>query len=382
VFVSGHPGTTNRLETLAKLKQRRDHFLPYSLQRLRLLEALLLQYSDRGPEQARAAARDLYRVANARKAFAGMYQGLLDPRIMQQKTAAESSLREPFESESAKDKNAGSPWQRIAAVQKALAGFERLYYLLERGDAFDSRLFHFARQLVRLADELPKPDGERLREYRSSALSSLKLKLLSPAPIHAELERVKLAATLSFLAENLGGEHPLVVKALAGKSPAARAEELSHTRLADPAYRRRLFDAGKDAMEKEPDAMIRFARLIDADARRLRQRFEELSESERQSYAQISRVLFAKHGTGVPPDATFTLRLAFGVVKGYQVDGIDLPYSTTFHGLYECARGHANREPFALPPRWLAARDKLDPATRSTSSRPPTPSAVTPAAPS
>jgi hypothetical protein len=361
VFVSGHPGTTNRLETLAKLKYRRDHFLPYSLQRFRFLEALLLQYSERGPEQARAAARDLYGVANARKAYTGMFQGLLDPEIMRQKSVAERSLRDPIESDPAKQKTYGSPWQRIALAQKQLAEIDRLYLLLERGDAFDSRLFQFARHLVRLADDLPRPDSRRLREYRSSALGSLKLKLFSPAPIHAELERVKLAGTLALLAENLGGEHPLVVKVLAGKAPAARAEELTRdTKLADPAERRRLFDGGKDAIDAATDPMIRFAGLIDDDARRLRQRFEELTETERQAYAHIARALFDKHGTSLPPDATFTLRLAFGIVKGYQVEGQELPYHTTFQGLYERARDHNHRDPFALPPRWQKGKDKLD----------------------
>jgi hypothetical protein len=359
VFVSGHPGTTNRLETVARLAYRRDHFLPYTLQRVRLLEALLLQYSERGADQARAAARDVYRVANARKAYSGMYEGLLDPAIMRQKHDAERSLREPFEVNAEKQQT--SPWRRIEEVQKQLADFERLYFLLERGDAFDSRFFHIARHLVRLAEELPKPDGKRLREYRSSALASLKLKLFSPAPIHAGLERVKLAATLSFLVENLGGENPLVIKVLAGKSPAARAEELTRdTKLGDAAQRRRLFDAGKPALDSTADPMIRFALLIDSDARRVRQRFEEAAETERQAYAQIGRALFDKYGKSVPPDATFTLRLAFGVVKGYRVEGHNLPCSTSYRGLYERAEEHRQREPFALPPRWLKYKDRLD----------------------
>ncbi len=363
VFVSGHPGTTNRLETVAKLKQRRDRFLPYALARYRFLEALLLQYSEQGPDQARAAKRDLFRVANARKAYTGMYQGLLDPAIMRQKVASERVLRDPAE-EGRTDRKADSPWERIAEVQTKLADFERLYNLLARGDAFESRLFRSARHLVRLAEELPKKDAQRLREYRSSALGSLRFQLLSPAPITAELERVKLAGSVSFLAENLGGAHPLVEKIFAGKAPSARAEELiAGTKLADPDERRRLLDGGKDAVNRSTDAMIHLARLVDADARKLRLRFDELAEVERQAYAQIACALFDKYGTAVPPDATFTLRLAFGVVKGYAVAGQELPYATTFAGLFERGRQQGNREPFTVPPRWLKLKDTLDLAT-------------------
>jgi hypothetical protein len=363
VFVSGHPGSTNRLETLARLRHRRDFFLPYSLQLLRQREALLIQFAEQGPEEARMAKSDLYRVANARKAYSGMYQGLLNPAILKQKAEAENSLRKPIEDDSEKSKIYGNPWKQIAEVQTQLADFERLYYLLERGDAFDSRLFKMARHLVRTEDELAKPETERLKEYRGSALESLKFQLSSKAPIRAELERVKLAGSLSFLAENLGGEHPLVKKVLAGKPPADRADELvSGSRLAQVDHRLRLL---KDGLKNSAlrDEMIEFARLIDDEARKLRQRFEELGEIEKQANAKIAKAIFDKHGTSVPPDATFTLRLAFGQVKGYQLGNEPVPFTTTFAGMYERAKKQGYREPFDLPKRWLDGKDKLNLAT-------------------
>ncbi|MBM4070537.1 MAG: S46 family peptidase [Planctomycetes bacterium] len=362
VFVSGHPGTTNRLETLARLEHRRDHVLPSTLQRLRFLEALLLQFSERDPEYARMAKGDLFRVANGRKALSGQYQGLLDPAILKAKAKIEQQVRGPFEANLARDRS--SPWKLIAGVQRQYAEFERLHDLLERGDAFESRLFRIARHLVRLADELPKDDAQRLPEYRSAGIESLKFQLFSPAPIPAALERVKLAGSLSFLAENLGGAHPLVVKVLAGKGPAARAADLVNgSRLADPQVRRRLFDDGKKSVATSTDAMIQLARLIDDEARKLRTRHAELQETERQAYAAISKALFDSYGTSVPPDATFTLRLAFGVVKGYDEDGKKIPFTTTIGGAFERADRQENRAPFALPKRWLDGKDKLDLAT-------------------
>lgn len=362
VFVSGHPGSTNRLDTLARLRHRRDQTLPYTLNRLRFMEALLLQFSERGPEQTKMARKDLHRVANARKAFNGQYQGLLDPAIIGRKATLESDLRRRIEADPAKQKAYGDAWQQVADAAKALAGFEREYTLLERGDGFDCELFQIARHLVRLAAEKPKPNADRLREYRSSNLESLELQLFSPAPIHPELERVKLAGSLSFLAEILGGEHPLVTKLFAGKSPAQRADELvAGTKLLDPAERRRLSDGGIAVIESSSDTMIQFARSVDEAARAVRRRYEnEVEEVDRQAYARIARARFELDGTNIAPDATFTLRLAFGVVHGYRVEGQELPFTTTFGGAFERADKQGNREPFVLPQRWRDARAKLD----------------------
>src|SRR5262249_46823295 len=223
---SGHPGSTNRLETLARLEHRRDRTLPYYLRWLRQREALLLQFSAQGPAQERMAQGELYSAANTRKAITGQYHGLLDPAILPRKRQDEADLREFVAADPARQKAHGGAWDAVAAAQKQLKPFEIEYFLLEKGDAFDSRLFRIARHVARLAQEQPKEDKDRLREYGSAALASLKFQLYSPAPIYDELERVKLTASLAYMAEVLGGAHPLVVKALGGKSPAARAAEL------------------------------------------------------------------------------------------------------------------------------------------------------------
>jgi hypothetical protein len=200
-----------------------------------------------------------------------------------------------------------------------------------------------------------------LREYRDSNLDSLKLELFSPAPIYPELERTKLQTGITFLAEQLGGGHPLVNKILDGKSPTKRVDELLATKLFDPAERRRIVDGGAKAVAASNDPMIVFARSIDADARALRMRFEEeVDEPERQAYAEIAKVRFAILGKSVPPDATFTLRLAYGVAKGYEADGQKIPFATTFAGLFERAEAQRHKEPFVLPKRWLEGKSKLD----------------------
>ncbi len=364
VFVVGHPGTTNRLETLAHLRHRRDVTLPYVLQLLRQREALLSQYALRGPAQKLAAQKDLFSVANARKAYAGQLEGLLDPAILAAKAAIEKDLRAHAEDAPARAEALGRPWDRVAGALKTLAGFERRYFLIEKGDAFDSRLFKIARHLVRLADELGKDDPLRLPEYRTSALGSLRFQLFSPAPVSAELERVKLAGSLAFLAENLGADDPLVRTVLAGKPPAARAAELiDGTTLGDVARRKRLFEGGKAAIADSADPLVRLAAAVDAPARELRRRYVEVEEVQQQAYAAVARATFDRFGTAVAPDATFTLRLAFGVVKGYRADGAELPPATTFADLYARSAEHENEEPFRLPKAWLDAKGRLDLAT-------------------
>src|SRR5262249_49944449 len=271
--------------------------------RIRTMEAALIQYGERDPENKRRATTDLHRYANARKAFSGQYQGLLDPRVLSLKAEREESLfptqRAPGSGPNSKTYD--DAVRRIAEIQKVYATFERPYLLIESGSgatntfAFPTQLFTIARHIVRLTFEIGKPNGDRLREYRDSNLDSLKLELFSPAPMYPDLECAKLLTGLTFLAEQLGGEHPLVSKALDGKSAGKRADELiAGTKLFDPAERKRLVEGGLKAVEASDDPMVVFARTMDSDARALRKRFEEeVEEPERQAYAEIAKVRFA-----------------------------------------------------------------------------------------
>jgi Peptidase S46 len=370
VFVTGHPGTTNRLETYDKVKLRRDSTLPYTLARLRAMEAIVQQYSESGPEQRRQAATVLHSYANSRKAFTGQYQGLLDPQLMKQKLQSESALAEQIQLLDRKEKTSevaafNRAIDRILTAQQTFAELEKPLYLFETGQAFASDLFGIARHIVRLTNEVSKPNADRLREYRESNLESLKFQLFSPAPIYPGLERVRLQQSLSFMVEQLGSVHPIVMKVLSGRSLAKLVDELiAGTKLADPAERKKLVDGGAKAVDDSRDPLIVFARGIDGEARKLRKRFdEEIEEPERQAYAELARLRFKVLGRSVAPDATFTLRLAFGVSKGYRVDGIDLRFHTTFGEMFERAEKQGHREPFDLPKRWLVGKDKLDPAT-------------------
>ncbi len=365
VFVSGHPGRTDRLNTMAALKYNRDVRLPYALQQLRRSEIMLQQFCQKGEEQARIGKEDLFSVQNSRKSLLGQIAGLQDPKIMAKKAEAERIVRKRIDADPKLKAAYATAWERIEQVKKAQALLQTEYSVLESGRGFGGELFSIARSLVRLAEETPKPNPERLREYSDGARSSLELRLYSTAPIYDELELAKLSDGLGNLAEQLGGDHPIVTKVLSEHGPAALAAELiGGTKLKDVDERKKLAEGGQLAIDKSPDSLIKLAKLIDPESRAVRKKFEEqVAEVERQAYSQIARALFEIEGPNRYPDATFTLRLTFGTVKGYIENGQSIPPWTTMGGAFEHATKHANRDPWALPKTWHDRRDKLDEKT-------------------
>ena len=360
VFVSGHPGRTSRLLTVPELEYLRDYRLPRGLQRLFRSEVVLMSYSARSQENARRAKDDLFGVQNSRKALKGELAGLLDPKLMEKKIAGEKTLREKI---AGRDdlKDALAAYDRIAAAQKVIAENARVYNMLEGAGAFHSELFGIARTLLRNAEERSKPNGERLREFTEAGRESLELGLFSDKPIYDDLEELELTDSLTFLIEDMGATNPLVQQVLAGRSPSARATELiTKTKVKDVAFRKKLYEGGKSAVDAASDPMIALAKLIDEPARAARKIIEAQNEAKQQSHAKISKARFALEGTSSYPDATFTLRLAFGTVKGYGEGGKHIPAHTTFAGLYERAKEQDNRPPFDLPKIWLDRKSKLD----------------------
>jgi hypothetical protein len=304
----------------------------------------------------------LFNIQNSRKAQVGRLAGLQDPAVMADKRTAETSLREAVAADASLRGAAGSAWSDVAAVLETLRTIRKDVLLLEEGRAFRCRQFPIARMLVRMAEEDGKPNSDRLREYRKSNRESLEQMLFSEAPIYDDLETLKLADALSMFVTEAGAGNELVVKVLDGKSPRDRAAELIQgSRLNDVAVRRELAQGGKAAIAASKDTMIQLALLVDGPARKVRRTMEEqVDEPLRQAYAKIAKARFAVSGTEAYPDATFTLRLAFGVVKGYHEMGQPLPPWTTLGGAFQHAAEHHNREPFNLPKRWLAGKDRLN----------------------
>jgi hypothetical protein len=364
IFVSGNPGRTDRNDTVAELEYLRDHGYPFALERLYRWEVLLSVFSGRSAENARRAKEDLFDIQNSRKARVGgltMPMGLMDSRLMDKKKAAEKVLRDKV-AEDPKLKEAKDAWNRIAEAEKVRAANARKYTVLEGGAGFHCTLFGIARHLLRAGEERAKPNTERLPDYRDTNLDSLKQELFSEEPIYDNLEEAQLTDGLTFLAEQLGYQHELVQKVLLGKSPQVRAAELIQgTKLKDVAVRKKLYEGGKEAVEKSHDPLMVVARIVDPESRALRKIMEtQVDEVKKQAHLQIEKVRYAIEGASNYPDATFTLRLSFGVVKGYKEHGKEVPAFTDFAGLYERAKDHDYKEPFDLPKRWVERKDKLN----------------------
>ncbi|MSU79570.1 MAG: S46 family peptidase [Gemmataceae bacterium] len=360
-FVSGHPGHTDRLNTVADLEYQRDVRYPFALQRLNRLEVMLSVYSGRSAENERKAKDLIFGVANSRKAYYYGLAGLQDAAVMTKKKKQEKALRDAL-TKSPDLKPLSSAWDTIAKIQTLRAQNAKRFNLLEGGQGFNSLLFGYARTVVRAAEELPKPNEKRLQEFGESGQASLKQKLYSKRPIYSDFEITKLADSLGWLTEQLGAKDPLVQKILAGKSAQVRAAEIIvGTKLADVKVREELYNGGAIAVNASKDPMILLAKLIDADARKVRKTLENgYGEPNEQAYDKVAQAKFAIEGTSTYPDATFTLRLSFGPVKGYVEDGKKIPFQTTYEGLYQRNTDEKNRFPYDLPENWLKRKDKLN----------------------
>ena len=367
LFVSGHPGRTNRQNTIAELEYLRDVGYPFLLQRLNRLEVLYGSWSERSEENKRRSRDDLFGVQNSRKARVGGLAGLLDPKLMGRKVAEEKRLREFLKTVPTSDQpewlaNALAAFDKIAECEKLRAKIIHDMTFLESGSGFNSHLFQLARTLVRATEEKAKPSGERLREFGDARLPSLELGLFSDEPIYEDFETLRLADSLTALANHYGADNELVKKVLNGKSPRERAFDLiSGCKLKDPAVRKKLYEGGKEAIDASTDPMIVLAKLVDPEARKIRKVFDnQIDEPKRQAYTALAKARYALDGANTYPDATFTLRLAYGTVKGYTEDGKKVPPFTDFAGLYARSKEHDNRSPFELPTRWVKSKDKLD----------------------
>jgi hypothetical protein len=362
-FVSGHPGTTRRLFTVAELEYMRDNQFPYQLALLKRREVLLSNWGNRDAENARRAKDELFGIQNTRKARDGAIAALQDPEFFGAKVAAEAAFKKQL-ADRADGKAALAAFARIADAQKSIAAIATRQRLFEGLVAFNTDSYGIARHLLRAGDERPKPNGERLREYSDARRESFEQQLFSDKPIYADLEIVTLADSLTYLVEQLGVADPLVKTVLAGKSPRARAADLINTtKVRDVAFRKKLYEGGAAAVAAAKDPLIEVARAVDAEARSLRKTLESADETKQQAQAIIGKARFALEGASNYPDATFTLRLSYGPVVGYVENGKKIPAHTTYAGLYERSAKQGNKGDFELPERWIKKKSALNLAT-------------------
>jgi len=363
VFVSGHPGSTDRLYTYAQLEYLRDYSYPVRLDVMKKIVKVLEDYAAEGSEQRRQATGMLFGLRNAIKAYTGEYEGLLDEHLMEKKKADEEAFRAKVMADPELKKKYGDAW---SLVERAIANEKKRLEEFRWRRLPWSRMAGTALTIVRYVEEVQKPDGERLDGFHDSQLDSLRFRMFSPAPVYPAMEERIAASFLEMAREHLGDDDPFIQAALGGKSPQEVAHELfSQTKIGDPAFRRKLVEGGKDAVAKCDDPLIAWVRKLDPMLRELRKWHEENVEAlQTIAGEKLGQARFAVYGKSTYPDATFTLRLAYGTVKGYPMNGTQAPPFTTFYGLFDRTLSFDRQPPWSLPERWNGAEKKLDLATR------------------
>ena len=357
VFVSGHPGRTDRLLTKAQLLFERDRRIPFTLDFLRTMIDAVRAYGRAGGEAERLARNELFGLDNALKAYSQKGPGLRRAELIDAKTKAEQHLQSLVENDPGKKKEFGGSWQAIATAQRTKAEIYEEFRLVERF-GFYSQLFTIARDLYRLSTELGKLNNERLPEYRDSGLESLYQRLYSPAPIYDDLEIIKLGTSMRFMRDRLGFDHPVIEEVLGERNPDIVARRLVRfTKLKDVELRKELANGNALKAATSDDPLIRLVASIDEHARTVRKRFEDEVEAVESAHGtRIARARFAVQGSSVYPDATFTLRLTYGAVKGYVEGNQRIAPLTTMAGLYEKM---SDENPYILPKRFTQRKGQL-----------------------
>ena len=363
VFVSGHPGSTSRLDTYAMMEMQRDYSYPMSLEMIQKRLDVLRSYSKKGPEQERRALGQIFGLENSKKALGGQYQGLLDAKLMAKAKADEEAFRARVNANPEWKKAYGDGWktiEKVIAKQKKEFG-SRSYGSL----ALSSSFARYAQTLVFAAAERKKPDMERLDGYHDVQLERAKLRLFSPAPIYKDLEEATFTSMLQMAVDKAGTADPIVSAVLKGRSAEKAAQEMiAATTLDKPDVRKALFEGGAEAVAQSTDPFIVVIRELEPMLRERQEKSRKETESLLTPASEkIANARFAVYGKNMYPDATFTLRLSYGAVKGYPMNGTKAPYKTTLYGLYDRALGFDQEGAWALPPRFWDRQKDLDLST-------------------
>ncbi|WP_245863861.1 S46 family peptidase [Caulobacter mirabilis] len=356
-FVSGNPGSTERLLTVSQLETYRDLTIPAAQLQRSELRGRLIEYGRRDGEAKRLVADPIFSLENSYKVFFGRQFTLNDAAFLDMKRREEAELRAKVAADPKLAAEIGDPWGEIDAAQKAYADSFLAYRQLESDAGRGSQLFAWARTLVRAAAERPKASGERLSEFADSRLAGVERGLTTAKKVELPLEQINLEHWLLKSREYLAADPEAQAAVLGRESPEGLAARLVKSKLADPAVRKALWDGGAEAIKASDDPMIQFVLKLDPAARGVRTVWEaKVSGPTDRAAERIAKARFAAYGDSVYPDATFTLRLSYGKVAGWTHRGRTVEPFTTLGGAFERATGE---EPYALPKSWLDAKAGL-----------------------
>ena len=355
-FVAGNPGSTSRLLTETQRAFQREQRLPLTLLLLAEYRGRLIAASQGNAERTREVAETLFGVENSFKALSGQFRSLNDREFTRLLREAESDLRDRTRGDAA----LGDPWGEIDRADAARRNLYLEQQFIANGGSSYSDLYGYARTLVRAAAERQRPNAERLPEFSDSALPMVERRVTAAVPVYPWLEELSLGFWLSKAREYLTADSPDVRLLLGNDSPETLAANLVRgSRLADPAVRRALWEGGQAAIEASDDPMIRFVRAHDARAREIRSAMEAGYDGPvTAAQSRLATARFAAYGDANYPDATFTLRLSYGTVRGWEERGRQVPFQTVMGGIFDRATG---QEPFVLPRAYAANRARINP---------------------
>jgi len=362
VFITGHPGSTDRLLTVAQLKFQRDVMLPLWLLRYSELRGRMMAWQYTSDEAARTVQQQILNYENAIKVRRNQLKALQNDRMIERKEQDERSMRDAIAAEPSMKSAYGEAWNLIDRSLQAHSNFYEEHLFIEQSAGLAGELYDYAKTIVRGTAEREKPNSKRIREYTDTALPQLEQRLYAARPINKEFEQLQLTFSLEKLREWLGPDSQWVHMILGNEAPDTLATSLlAGTKLDDPEFRKELWQGGVEAVEASDDPLIRLAAMVDPGARALRKRYEDDVEAPRiLGEEMIADARFALYGTNTYPDATFTLRVTYGAVEGWQERGKMVDPFTRTSRLFERATG---QRPFALPDSWSAAREELNPET-------------------
>jgi hypothetical protein len=359
VFVSGQPADTSRELTVAQLEFTRDVRFPVVLPLLAEYRGVLERFGRESSEANRESKDALQETENEFKEYLGEQHALDDPLFFASKIAQEEDFRAKVAANPTLQAQYGSAWTDLAALQTVREQLAYRYNVVSLvSSPYWTTLFSDAVILVRAAAERAKPSGERLPDFTDEGLAEVQQQVEAKVPVYPDFEELNFAFVLTQLRRALGTDDPLVKRYLGNESPDALAHRcVTDTKLGDATVRKALFDGGRAAIDASTDTMILLAKRVDGETRAVEEHYEARIETpSRVAAGRIAKARFAVYGTSIDPDATFTLRLSYGTVKGFDQHGSAVPPYTTIAGLYARATGYA---PYALPQSWVAAEPKL-----------------------
>jgi hypothetical protein len=361
VFVTGNPGSTGRLLTVAQMEYLRDVQYPAQLAAYDRNLAVLRELAQKDEATRRAVENDIFSLENSKKAVTGYLSGLQDSSLMAKKRAFERDFRRRIAADPKLKARYGTSWDAIATSQKQLAGLAKQQRWYSFGG---SPLLNVAGGLVRIPEQAKLPDSLRLPQYRGQGLENIKNSIMGEVPTTPDQDREMLQAWLTQASKDLPLSDPYLTAFLGGRSPEVAAEvAVNGTKLADSAYRASLLQGGTAAVASSKDPLIVLARKLNPIAMRVQQRAARLQDVASANAEKVGRAIFAAYGRSLPPDATFSLRISDGVAKSFPMNGTIAPYKTSFYGLYGRSAEFDDKPPFKLPERWKTHRDRLDLST-------------------